>query len=356
MNLLPKISIIVPVYNVEKYLNKCIDSLLEQEYQKFEVILVDDCSKDRSGIICDKYAQQDERITVIHKEKNEGLGKARKTGVLNARGEWLCYIDSDDWIDKDMLLYLMSIIESSHNNIDIIVFGITMCYEDNKENIKLKTTIIPEKYIARTKEEVGNLVMELDSHRTFPFMWNKIYNAKFVKESAIDFNSIKSMEDFFYNIEIFEKAKNVITTDRAFYNYRRSNRETLVSSYNSDFFELSKKRYLSEVNFLQKMNAFNQINEQILFRIFIKHIISCLSRDSAGNAQLNLIEKKKNAKKYLDDNITEYVFKSFNAMNIKFKIIKYIFVNKHYLMALILGKTNFLIQNKFKSIYHFLRK
>lgn len=96
------ISIIVPIYNVEKYLRKCIDSILSQTYSDFEVLLIDDGSKDQSGEICDEYAARDSRVRVFHKE-NGGVSSARNLGIEQAKGEWITFIDSDDWVDADYL-------------------------------------------------------------------------------------------------------------------------------------------------------------------------------------------------------------------------------------------------------------
>ena len=97
----PKISIIVPVYNVEQYLSKCIDSILNQTFKDFELILINDGSTDKSGDICDFYKQKDKRIKVIHKN-NEGVAKTRNVGIANANAEYIGFIDSDDWIENDM--------------------------------------------------------------------------------------------------------------------------------------------------------------------------------------------------------------------------------------------------------------
>ena len=106
------ISVIVPVYNAEKYLNRCIDSILDQTFKDFELILVDDGSKDSSGDICEKYAGRDQRIKVIHQE-NKGQAAARNRGVLNAAGEWIAFVDADDMIQKQMLEYLYQAVDSA---------------------------------------------------------------------------------------------------------------------------------------------------------------------------------------------------------------------------------------------------
>ena len=99
---MPKVSVIVPVYKVEKYIGKCIESILSQTFKDFELILVDDGSPDSSGAICDQYAQKDSRIQVIHKT-NGGVSSARNVGISKSNGEWLCFVDSDDTVDKDYI-------------------------------------------------------------------------------------------------------------------------------------------------------------------------------------------------------------------------------------------------------------
>ena len=118
----PLISIIIPVYNVENYLRKCLDSVREQTYRHVEIILVDDCSVDSSGYICDEYACKDDRIQVIHLEKNFGVSHARNTGIRKAKGEWITFIDGDDYAETDMLECLYNNLVA--NQADVSICGI----------------------------------------------------------------------------------------------------------------------------------------------------------------------------------------------------------------------------------------
>lgn len=119
----PTVSVIVPVYKAEKYLRKCLDSLLAQTFKDFELLLIDDGSPDKSGAICDEYARRDTRIHVFHK-KNGGVSSARNMGLDHAQGEWIAFVDADDWVDKSFLDVLG---ETPHlNHIDIIHFGVQM--------------------------------------------------------------------------------------------------------------------------------------------------------------------------------------------------------------------------------------
>lgn len=347
------ISVIVPVYNVEQYLASCIDSLIGQTYKDIEIILINDCSKDRSLEICNEYAKKDARIKVVNKEKNEGPGSARKSGVSVATGEWLCYVDSDDWLETNAFEEMSS---KLCPDVDIVVFGLTMCYEDEQDVIRWKDSAFPLSGIAQSKESIGDLVAYLDSHRTFPFMCNKLYNANFVKECNIEFSTLKVMEDYFYNIEIFEKAKCVVSVDKAYYNYRKPCKETLASAYNSDFFSLSKRRYQTEMRFLKQMNASKEVNCQLLYQIYVKHIISCLIRDAAKNAKLSYKQKLTCAKMYLKDEVTVDVLKKYRPSSFKLKVLAWVMRTKQSLLAVVIGKLAYVFQNDFKAIYRKLVK
>lgn len=116
----PIISIIVPVYNVEKYIDKCINSILHQTYTNIELLLIDDGSPDKSGIICDAYAQQDCRVQVFH-EQNAGVSAARNIGINNAKGEFITFVDSDDWLELDCIERSLNIVNK--NNLDLLQFS-----------------------------------------------------------------------------------------------------------------------------------------------------------------------------------------------------------------------------------------
>ena len=134
---MPMVSVIVPVYKVERYIRKCIDSILKQSFTDFELILVDDGSPDKCGKICDEYAAKDKRIKVIHK-KNGGLSDARNAGLDYATGGYICFIDSDDWIHKDLLKDNLERLVSE--NADVIIFNYVEVFKETSiERLVVKT-------------------------------------------------------------------------------------------------------------------------------------------------------------------------------------------------------------------------
>lgn len=127
-----KISVIIPVYNVENYIEKCIKSVCGQTYNNLEIILVDDCSKDRSGDICEEYAKDDARIKVIHQSENKGPALARNIGMEQAMGEYYMFVDSDDWIDENICEQAIGVLRNSGKDINTVHWGFCLVDEEGK--------------------------------------------------------------------------------------------------------------------------------------------------------------------------------------------------------------------------------
>lgn len=348
-----KVSVIVPVYNVSRYLENCVNSITDQDFTDFEIILVDDCSPDNSGEICDRLAKEDGRIRVIHKEKNGGLGEARKTGMQYACGEWTVFADSDDWLEPNTFSRLLNAVGEET---DIVIFGVNFRYEDKRGEEKYTVSVKPERAVCSTAEEIGSLIAELDGRALFPYMWNKLYRTDFLKSSGVEFNSIQSMEDFFFNIELIPKAKSVAALDCALYNYRKPSHETLVSAYNPNFFALSKKRYLSEKECIEALGAATAENMQLLYKIYIKHVISCGIREFSKKARLTRRQRKNNFKIYLNDGLTKDVAEKYNPTSSKMKIIKKIFAGEHTVLYACLCRAVSFAQNKLGTVYNRILK
>lgn len=200
------ISIIVPVYKVEKYLDKCIESIVGQTYKNLEIILVDDGSPDNCPAMCDLWAQKDGRIKVIHK-LNGGLSSARNAGLDISCGNFVMFVDSDDWIDESTVQSLLAISEDA----DIIMCGFSIEYEDgttfqeNSGNKKLEGSDILGEFI-------------LDNIR--PEAWGKLYRLDLFSETRFD-ETIKYAEDLDMNYRLMKKASKFISTDESLYHYIR---------------------------------------------------------------------------------------------------------------------------------------
>lgn len=207
------VSIIVPVYNVEKYLPKCLDSLIYQKSLKLEIILIDDGSTDSSGRICDYYGRLDKRIIVIH-QKNEGLSAARNKGLILATGRYVGFVDSDDYIDSNMYKIMYSYVK--HYKLDIVVCNFYHLYP-NQKTIKDKENSSNKMYFKQK-----DILIEVLADKTIKnFIWSKLYKREIFYHIRFPVN--KLYEDIFVSLSIAEQAKNVLYIQDALYYYRHRN-------------------------------------------------------------------------------------------------------------------------------------
>ena len=206
------ISVIVPVYGVEEYLCRCIDSVLKQTYKKFELILVDDGSLDCSGKICDEYAKTDERIKVIHK-KNGGLSDARNAGLTKACGEYISFIDSDDWVSKEYLERLLNALKETRA--DICECNVLKTKGEEK-------TQTLEKEMLKIYDTIDALEQLICDNVLRQYVWNKIYRRCVIKN--ISFPKGKTNEDEFWTYQVFGNAQRVTKIpDILYYYFQRPN-------------------------------------------------------------------------------------------------------------------------------------
>ncbi|OYX85618.1 MAG: hypothetical protein B7Y83_04165 [Flavobacteriales bacterium 32-34-25] len=236
------ISVIIPVYNVSKYLRQCLDSVINQTYKNLEIILVNDGSTDDSLKICEEYKLIDNRIVLISKE-NGGLASARNTGIKAVTSEYLLFIDSDDWMALDAIEDVFPYI----NNVDLVCFSFIKEYPDNQVvrkfglNGKYDAEFLQRRITGPIKEELSD-----PSHlETLVTAWGKIYKTAIIKNNNIiakNLSEIGSWEDGLFTWEYLNCSKSVYILDKPFYNYRKFNPTSITSNY--------KKGFLNKTNFL----------------------------------------------------------------------------------------------------------
>lgn len=214
-----KVSIIVPVYNVEKYLEKCLKSLISQSYKNIEIILIDDGSKDNSGRICDEYKRKDSRIKVIHKE-NAGVSEARNSGIQKATGKYLCFVDADDFVMDNYVEYMHQLIVKDSSDIAIC----TKMFSNFNEK--------------QTSEEVienldgENAIIRILNYRMPIGVYSRIFKKDLIEDNRIRFlKDIYMGEGFNFNVACFQKAKKVIVSNYKVYYYRRNNATSATTKF-----------------------------------------------------------------------------------------------------------------------------
>lgn len=252
-----KISVVIPIYNIKDYIHKCIESILNQTFTDFELLLIDDGSSDGSQIICDEYQLKDNRITVIHK-KNGGLSSARNTGIKKAKGKYICFIDGDDYIDNDMLeiMYEYTIRE----NADIVEVGSRWIYPNKTLEYCVKDTIVCDNFTA--------LEMYLESRCFTAVAWNKLYRLSLFEDIKYPEGCLH--EDIGTTYKLLYKAKNLVSINQVKYNYIQRNTSISYMKFT--------KSHLVALEFWEKIyNFIKDINhKKLISRCYISFIYFAL--------------------------------------------------------------------------------
>lgn len=266
------VSVVIPVYNVEKYLDRCIESVINQTYQNLEIILVDDGSPDRCPQMCDMWAEKDSRIKVVHK-KNEGLGMARNTGIACATGEYICFLDSDDYIDLQVIEKAIRLADSTES--DIVLFGMTLVDARGRT-----TAILPPKTVKQVymKEEVkGDLLPNLldssnpsvKAENLCMSMCTNLFRMELIRKANWQVVSEREIisEDYYSMLVLYNCVQKVAVLPEAAY-YYCSNSSSLSHTYREDRFLQVKKFYNSALCVAEENNYGVKVEEQ-LKRVFL---------------------------------------------------------------------------------------
>lgn len=219
------VSIILPVYNVEEYLEECFNSIVEQTYSNIEIIFVDDGSTDNSANLLDRYKEIDSRVKVFHKE-NGGVSSAKNTGLKYANGDYITFIDPDDYVSNDYVEYLLSLV--SDNNADI---AYTTKFFDN-----YNTTQVDEELIKVVDSDEA--LYQILTYQISVAVWNKIYKKDLLLNNNISFyEDIFMGEGFNFNVLAFKHAKRIATSNKKIYFYRRDNNNSATTKFKIEKWE-----------------------------------------------------------------------------------------------------------------------
>ncbi|NTQ43048.1 glycosyltransferase family 2 protein, partial [Enterococcus faecium] len=244
MNISPLVSIIIPVYNIEKFIAKCLESLVSQTYKNIEIIIVNDGSTDKSPSICRSYAAKDNRIKLIN-QKNQGLSGARNTGIQHITGDLVLFVDGDDWLDDNCCEVLVK--EQKENNSYLIIFPYVREYRDKSYKRKLFTkdvlTFSDYEYkefyrrlVGPVEEELKN-PSEIDIYST---VWGKLYKKDLLENKFVDTKKIGT-EDLLFNIMNLINARRVKYTSSTYYHYNKTNDISLTKKFNIQSYERKKQ-------------------------------------------------------------------------------------------------------------------
>ena len=318
-----KISIIVPIYNVEKYLKECVQSLIDQTYKNIEIILVDDGSTDGSSDILDSLSMQDSRIKVCHKE-NGGTHSARNLGVANAEGKYIMFIDPDDWFSNDCVEIVVETIKSTEA--DLVKFNYVKeygSYSENKVNSLLENKLyLGDDYKKVLRMNLGLVGKELNNIQDFNFLASVCfgcYKKEIINSNNLGFTNMREIGTFsdgLFNLSFLIKSTSFYFIDKHLYHYRRNNLESCTNKYRQGFVEKNKV-LLGKIYNLINLEEFGQefilaYNNRIAYSIFELII-------NAGVNNASRKQKKEEIKKVLRDEVYKQAIKKMSVKDLPIK-------------------------------------
>ena len=283
---MPQVSIIVPVYKAEKYFKRCIDSILNQTFSDYELILVDDGSPDNCPEICDKFAESDKRVKVIHKN-NGGVSSARNAAIDIAKGEYLMFVDSDDYVENQILQYLYDKIVKA--DADFFLSGLVMEFTDINDNVvkSIKYGMPDKEYSVKELLESIRIDFEIIC---ISGPWCKIYKKSIIDKCNIRFNtSLNLGEDTYFNLMYLDNCEKIITGSGIHYHYSRSNNESLFSRYNKYDYESIEFVY----DKMRELYIKKKCSERSISQFEYNYIFSLI-----GSIKRDFINKDKNDYQY----------------------------------------------------------
>ncbi|GAA4937603.1 hypothetical protein GCM10023314_07730 [Algibacter agarivorans] len=329
------ISVIVPIYKIEAYLSKCIDSILDQSFTDFELILVDNGSPDNCPHICDEYASKDNRIKAIHKEHG-GLLSGRKEGLKNAKGKYVAYIDGDDWVDKFYLDILFNLAEV--NNSDLVVTGHFREFEGKIETVK------PSYSGVFGEDEIKSLILPkamyngaFCEHEISTYVWSKLFKRELLSEILYEVpGEIVMGEDAAITYTYLSLSKKLTISKIPLYYYRQRHDSILKSIKDTsiEFYRLGVLKNFLKVKLSPFLNKDN-LSTQILYYLYSMILVRSggLIHDASGKVIFNpFLKAKKNSKVivYSSGSFGQHILSSNSKSNF-FQIVKWIDIDFHKL-------------------------
>ena len=332
-----KISVIMPVYKVEDYVGKSIESIQAQTLTEWELFAVDDGSPDNSGAICEEYAKKDPRIKVIHQE-NAGAPAARNVAIDKAVGEFMYFMDSDDWAEPTMLEDMYKI--ATENDRQLVVAGYYIDTYYNDEEKFTQEQFVPSA-IYKTQQEFREAAYKLFDKNLLYTPWNKLFSSEYLRANKLYFPNT-FWDDFPFNLSVVRDVERVAVTDKKYYHFIRKRAESETARYRSDMYDKREEENGCMEELYAHWNIDTPEVREFIARRYIERIIGCVENVTNKNCTLSPKEKKAEIKKMIcSDTAQKAVHTAVpnsSYMKILLMPIKWKCVGLMYMMSCVISK------------------
>lgn len=338
-----KVSIITPVYRVEKYLPKCIDSILAQTFQDYELIIVDDGSPDSCGKIADDYAQKDARIRVIHKA-NGGAPSARNAGIKIAKGDYFLFPDSDDWIEPAYLHNMVMLAERSRA--EVVISGYTMEYYEQGRS-QTYEIVVEEKQFT-TQEQVRKNLHHYFNNMMMAVPWNKLYKANYIREHNILFPDLK-WDDLHFNMDIIMDIQSVAISSSSGYHFFRSRQGSETTSvFDGMLYSKRKEQFEHILKVYQYWNMQDKDILSVIYGYYGARMVQCIQEIAICDQP----DKSTLIRNILNDDLSEVAFREGKIESKVLSMAAYPMRKKNVPCSFFIGKSMGLVKKYYASTFY----
>ena len=339
-----KVSIIVPIYNCEKTLKICVDSILKQTYKNIEVILVDDGSSDSSYDICKKFESIDQRINVFRQE-NDGASSARNLGILHSNGKYIMFVDADDYIENNMLQTLIDKAETE--NADFVMCGMTLdTYNSNGDLISSKECSLVPRTISGNNNIPSNII-DLVENEKINGPCSKLIKKSIIKDNQIIMpEHITLQEDLYFNLKILEKIEKMVVIEGCYYHYVKRQFESATTKYFLNRFEMTNEVHDLLLKYYYK-RCDNQNIINLVKYIYIKNTFAGIINLFHKNCKLSKNEKLIYIRSIIDSNKYNEMISTAFKPGLKYKILISLLRSKSTILIYYTSRCFFVMKHSF---------
>lgn len=343
-----KVSIVVPIYNAEEYLDKSISALLGQTFGDIEVILVENGSTDNSLAICNKYADIDDRIVVIDTKGNVGAGEARNRGIDRASSDYICFFDADDWYEPTIVEKLLRAVVE--NETDAAVCA----YETYVEGTDKRDHHMCEETVFKTRDETRQYVADRFPDGHIGFLWNKIYRLDVIKDCELKFPCLSRLEDGFFNLDFFTVASSLAVIEDELYHYRISNSEDVIRKHDAQYADLVVTLVDSANDAYKAWGV--QSNSDELNKFCLNELGTCIENTFIGGWNMGYLERRAYLTQLTMVDTYEDALLHIDVVGKYRQLLHKLLNDEHYILLEFVVRIKYIVKKNFKNFYYKFRR
>ncbi|MBO4339683.1 MAG: glycosyltransferase family 2 protein [Clostridia bacterium] len=347
----PFFSIILPSYKVEEYLESAVSSILNQTFNDYEIIIVDDASPDSVGAVADCLCEKHPFIKAVHHQTNLGLSEARNSGLRSASGEFVFFMDPDDVIESNLLETVKLSLDSQPS--DVVVFGVIEEYFNNKNQLCNSVTIThaQKPLFLNTKEEVRREMIYLEKNTLLGYAWNKVYRRDYLISNRLEFETVEFIEDIDFNLKVFCDLSSLIILDAPLYHYIKRVNAGLTSKYSESFYAVHRKRV--EMLFSQYKN-WDMLTDDvygILASEFARFVFSSAQRNCSKQSGMNDKMRRDFIRSVYGDEIYKVLIPKADSNSKSVKLMLYLLKRKSVHLTALVCRMLYIIKTVFPVFF-----